>query len=310
MRRLSQEEKAGIYTTVIVHLAVVIVLLLAGLDWSIRRENTFVLDFSALEEKERLQEEIEKLEQEAAFKERIAQLLEQELEATPLRGVAVDRGALKDDRGTDAEQLYKDAQRLQEESASVPSTIWSTSRAWANVIASSRSNSARPATCPFRRIVALAPGRLPFSLPSIPAVLSLTPKSMTPSHLKTAVCAISPSAPPAFPSSPPRRTPPPSSKATSSTNSSHNTNAGSGRAARVRTKKCSSSSTLPLFRQSIVTAAYPTHPPHGPRLHWPTSTGSRAPHAPAAVILHKRERSRLAVGAKRPRGFRGILPPS
>ena len=49
MRRLSQEEKAGIYTTVIVHLAVVIVLLLAGLDWSIRRENTFVLDFSALE---------------------------------------------------------------------------------------------------------------------------------------------------------------------------------------------------------------------------------------------------------------------
>ena len=115
MRRLSQEEKAGIYTTVIVHLAVVIVLLLAGLDWSIRRENTFVLDFSALEEKERLQEEIEKLEQEAAFKERIAQLLEQELEATPLRGVAVDRGALKDDRGTVAEQLYKDAQRLQEE---------------------------------------------------------------------------------------------------------------------------------------------------------------------------------------------------
>ena len=115
MRRLSQEEKAGIYTTEIVHLAVVIVLLAAGLDWSIRKENTFVLDFSALEEKERLQEEIEKLEQEAAFKESIAQMLEQELQSLPVRGVAVDRGALKDDRGTDAEQLYKDAQRLQEE---------------------------------------------------------------------------------------------------------------------------------------------------------------------------------------------------
>ena len=115
MRRLSQEEKAGIYTTVIVHLAVVIVLLAAGLDWSIRKENTFVLDFSALEEKERLQEEIERLEQEAAFKESIAQMLEQELQSLPVRGVAVDRGALKDDRGTDAEQLYKDAQRLQEE---------------------------------------------------------------------------------------------------------------------------------------------------------------------------------------------------
>ena len=115
MRRLSQEEKAGIYTTVIVHLAVVIVLLAAGLNWSLRKENSFVLDFSALEEKERLQEEIEKLEQEAAFKESIAQRLEQELQSTTLRGVAVDRGALRDDRGTDAEQLYEDARRLQEE---------------------------------------------------------------------------------------------------------------------------------------------------------------------------------------------------
>ena len=118
MRRLSAEEKAGIYTTVIVHLAVVIVLLLAGLDWSIHQEKGFLMDFSQLEEKERLQEEIERLEQEAAFKESIAQRLQQEIDAAPpVRGVAVDRAALKDDRGTDAEQLYKDAQRLQEELA-------------------------------------------------------------------------------------------------------------------------------------------------------------------------------------------------
>ena len=116
MRRLSQEDKAGIYTTVIVHLAVVIVLLIAGLDWSIRQENSFVLDFSALEEKERLLEEIERLQEEAAFKESIAERLQQQLDAAPpVRGIAVDRGALKDDRGTDADQLYKDAQRLQEE---------------------------------------------------------------------------------------------------------------------------------------------------------------------------------------------------
>jgi len=116
VRRLSQEEKAGIYTTVIVHLAVVIVLLIAGLDWGIRQENSFVLDFSKLEEKERLQEEIERLQREAEFKESIAQRLQQEIDAAPpVRGVAVDRAALKDDRGTDAEQLYKDAQRLQEE---------------------------------------------------------------------------------------------------------------------------------------------------------------------------------------------------
>ena len=116
MRRLSQEDKAGIYTTVIVHLAVVIVLLIAGLDWSIRQENSFVLDFSALEEKERLLEEIERLQEEAAFKESIAERLQQQLDAAPpVRGLAVDRGALKDDRGTDADQLYKDTQRLQEE---------------------------------------------------------------------------------------------------------------------------------------------------------------------------------------------------
>ena len=118
MRRLSADEKAGIYTTVIVHLAVVIVLLLAGLDWSIKQEKGFLMDFSQLEEKERLQEEIERLEKEAAFKESIAQRLQQEIDAAPpVRGVAVDRAALTDDRGTDAEQLYKDAQRLQEELA-------------------------------------------------------------------------------------------------------------------------------------------------------------------------------------------------
>ena len=118
MRWLSQEDKAGIYTTVIVHLVVVIVLLIAGLDWTIRKENSFVLDFSALEEKERLQEEIERLQEEAAFKESIAERLQQQLDAAPpVRSIAVDRGALRDDRGTDAEQLYRDAQRLQEELA-------------------------------------------------------------------------------------------------------------------------------------------------------------------------------------------------
>ena len=120
MRRLSDEDKAGIYTTVIVHLAVVIVLLLAGLDYSLKQENSFVLDFSKLEEMERLQEEVERLQKEAEFKESISRKLQEQLASTPssaIRGVAVDRGALRDDRGTDAEQLYKDAERLQQELA-------------------------------------------------------------------------------------------------------------------------------------------------------------------------------------------------
>ena len=118
MFRLPKEDRAGIYTTVIVHLAVVIVLLLAGLGGAVRQENSFILDFSKLEEKERLQEEVERQKQEAEFKESVRQRLEQQLASAPTaRGVAVDRAALRDDRGTDAEQLYKDAERLARELA-------------------------------------------------------------------------------------------------------------------------------------------------------------------------------------------------
>lgn len=116
--RLQKEDKAGLYTTVIIHLTVVIVLLLSGIDYSLRKENSFVLDFSKYEEMERMQAEIEKLQKEAELKESIARKLQAELSSngiSDVRNVAVDRGALKDDRGTDADQLYKDAERLQKE---------------------------------------------------------------------------------------------------------------------------------------------------------------------------------------------------
>lgn len=110
---MKKEDKAGIYTTVIIHLAVLIVLLATSLGFSLQNENSFVLDFSKLEELERLQAEVERLKQEAEFQQAIADKLEAEIGATGgYRNVAVDRAALKDDRGTDAEQLYKDAERL------------------------------------------------------------------------------------------------------------------------------------------------------------------------------------------------------
>ena len=113
---MKQEDKAGLYTTVIIHLAVLIVLLATSLGFSIQRENSFVLDFSKLEELERLHAEVERLRQEAEFQQAISQRLEAELGAAGgYRNVAVDRSALKDDRGTDAEQLYKDAERLARE---------------------------------------------------------------------------------------------------------------------------------------------------------------------------------------------------
>lgn len=108
------ESRAGLYLTVIFHLTVIIVLLLYQIDSTIRREESFVLDFSKQEERERV-------EKETAFKEDISRKLDEMIAAarsskTPIRNIAVDAGAaLKDDRGTDADKLYEDARRLAEE---------------------------------------------------------------------------------------------------------------------------------------------------------------------------------------------------
>ena len=104
--------------TVIFHLTVIIVLLLYQIDATVRREESFVIDFSKQEEIERQQQEMEDMEREIAKMEAIRQRLEEKIaeSSTPVRNIAVDRGGpLKDDRGTDAEQLYKDAERLAQE---------------------------------------------------------------------------------------------------------------------------------------------------------------------------------------------------
>ena len=107
-----KDNRAGLYITVIFHLTVIIVLLLYQIDSTLRREESFVLDFSK-------QEEIERREKEEIFKEDISRKLDELIAAArssgaPIRNIAVDasRAQLKDDRGTDAEQLYKDAERL------------------------------------------------------------------------------------------------------------------------------------------------------------------------------------------------------
>ena len=114
LSRLRSEDKAGLYITVIFHLTVIIVLLAYGIDSTLKKEESFVLDFSR-------QEEIERVQKERAFKEDISKRLDQLIEMSrqssePIRNIAVDAGsALKDDRGTDAEELYKEAKRLAQE---------------------------------------------------------------------------------------------------------------------------------------------------------------------------------------------------
>ncbi|MBR1510834.1 MAG: hypothetical protein IJ623_09310 [Bacteroidales bacterium] len=110
--RLSPDQKAGIYITVSIHLAVIIVLLAVRIGYEVQNENSFVLDFTQQEEQERIQEE-KQLQEEVA--DQLERLLSAMPAGVPVRNVAVDASALKDDRGTNAEELYKEAERLAQE---------------------------------------------------------------------------------------------------------------------------------------------------------------------------------------------------
>ena len=112
MKSPDSDVKAGIYITVIFHLAVLIVLLACQIGAVLRKDNSFVIDFSK-------QEEVEKVHKEERLKEDISRKLDAMIAAyqgVPIRNVAVDRSTtLKDDRNTDAKKLYEDAERLQKE---------------------------------------------------------------------------------------------------------------------------------------------------------------------------------------------------
>lgn len=108
--RLTPDQKAGIYITVSIHLAVIIVLLAVRIGFEVQRENSFVLDFTAQEEAEKQKEEVQLQESVA---EQLAQLLA--AQGVPIRNVTVDRASLKDDRGTNADELYREAERLARE---------------------------------------------------------------------------------------------------------------------------------------------------------------------------------------------------
>ena len=106
--KLTPDQKAGLLITAIVHLAVIIVLLLGGIGYSLQRENSFVLDFAKQEEKEELERQVE-------LKQNALEQLESMIAAQRMevRNVTVNRSTqLKDDRNTDADQLYRDAERL------------------------------------------------------------------------------------------------------------------------------------------------------------------------------------------------------
>lgn len=106
--KLSPDQKAGILITAIFHLAVIIVFLAVQIGFQVKKENSFVLDFTKQEEKQKQEEKVE-------LRRSALEKLEEMIAAaqgTPVRNVTVNRSQLKDDRGTDAERLYAEAERL------------------------------------------------------------------------------------------------------------------------------------------------------------------------------------------------------
>ena len=119
--RISKEDKSGLYLTVILHLGALIVLLASQISSTIRGETSYLLDFTSIEQEEEETRETE-------FKESISDRLDELIAAASaapavsggnevVRNIAVDAGnrPLRDDRNTDAEQLYRDAERLDKE---------------------------------------------------------------------------------------------------------------------------------------------------------------------------------------------------
>lgn len=106
----NKEDRVGFYTTLVFHLAVLVILLIVSIGRVASSENTFVLDFTKQEELEKLQKEIE-------LKEQVARNLEDQLARQPqqrIRNVAVDAGnKLRDDRFKNPSEVYDEARELQ-----------------------------------------------------------------------------------------------------------------------------------------------------------------------------------------------------
>ena len=100
------EDKAGLYITVSVHLAVIIILLLYKIGSFAADQDKYIMDPAVKEE-------------DLSFDELIARRVEQLIAGntgTDFKNIATDRSnTLKDDRGTDADKLYEDARRLAKE---------------------------------------------------------------------------------------------------------------------------------------------------------------------------------------------------
>lgn len=107
-----KDKKVGLYSTIVFHLVLIIILLATTIQKVVSGETSFVLDFTGQDELERELRELE-------IKERAQQEVEDLLSGrTPVqnyRNVAVARSGreLRDDRFKDPSQVYDEAEELQ-----------------------------------------------------------------------------------------------------------------------------------------------------------------------------------------------------
>ena len=108
---MKKETKIGIYLTVIVHLVALIIILSIQISSLIKRESSFVLDFS---QQEQWEAEQRREQMRTEISEELDELISEIQRQT--RNVAVDatqRNRMRDDRHKDPEEVYKEAEALQ-----------------------------------------------------------------------------------------------------------------------------------------------------------------------------------------------------
>ena len=102
MQAPRKEEKAGLYLTLIVHLGALIVLLAIQIGRELSHEERFEMDFSR---EEQLEEQAARQQLEEEVDRRIEERLKNyQPKASDLKNLAVDAGALKDDRGGESRE--------------------------------------------------------------------------------------------------------------------------------------------------------------------------------------------------------------
>ncbi len=107
--RHDKESRAGIYSTLIFHLSVLIILLVVSISSAVDQEHSFVLDFTKQEEREK---EIKEIEMKEEVKRQLDEMLGRP--APSVRNVAVDAGEkLRDSKGKTGSDVYKEARELQ-----------------------------------------------------------------------------------------------------------------------------------------------------------------------------------------------------